>query len=267
MNTEKQLISLYGGEVEIEFYPNSHRYSLKGQKDWLISVTTITGIIDKSRFLMPWAVNECVSYVQGELAKREDLHIPKEEVVRLILEGAEQYKIKREVAASIGDKVHEFAEKFTLAQLKQGEMPVITDEMEEKVVQGINAFLEWYNSHNIQFLEAERIIYSREYGYVGKCDGIALVDCKKTILDYKTGKGIYDDFKFQVAGYRIAYEEETKKVLDQSLILHFSKDDGNFTVYPIENKTYELDALAFKGLLLAKKRLKELEKEYYAKQH
>ncbi len=263
MSAEKQLIKLYNGKVEIEFWPNSHRYSLKGSKEWLLSVTSITGIVDKSRFLIPWAVGECVSFVQAELAKLQDVHITKEEAMRLVIEGAEQHKRKKEAAASTGDQVHTFAEQFALSRIKQGQEPTIRDEMGIDVIRGINGFLEWYNAHDIEFLEAERVVYSQSREYVGKCDGVAIVDGKKTLLDYKTSKGIYDEYKFQVAGYRLAWEEENKKKLQQSLILHFGKETGDFQVCAIDNKNHKLDASTFGALLIAKKRLKELEKEYY----
>jgi hypothetical protein len=56
MPTNKVLKSVYNGEVSIEFFPDSHRYRKIGERSYLISVTTATGIIDKSRPLILWAL-------------------------------------------------------------------------------------------------------------------------------------------------------------------------------------------------------------------
>ena len=56
---------MYGGEVVINFYPDSHKYKLEGSKDWLVSSTGATGIIDKSTPLIIWAVGLTTQHVRS----------------------------------------------------------------------------------------------------------------------------------------------------------------------------------------------------------
>jgi ATP-dependent exoDNAse (exonuclease V) beta subunit len=53
------------------------------------------------------------------------------------------------------------------------------------------AFLKWKTDNDVEFLEVERLVYSKQYEYVGRFDLIAKVNGKKMLIDYKTSKGFY----------------------------------------------------------------------------
>lgn len=257
--SEKITKELYKGEVKIDFYPESHRYKKVGEKTYLISATAVTGIIDKSRFLIPWAVGLASTYIKSYLENSKALQFTTEELLPIIDEACQQHTIKKEQAADIGSQVHDWAMKFGMAKLGLCEAPELTDEMDEKVVLGINAFLDWYNNNKVEFLETEKMVYSRQYGFVGITDLVAKVNDKKLIIDYKTGKGIYSEYNYQVAGYRGAYEEEHGKV-NGGLILHFSKETGEFSTKELTDEDHEKDYKVFLSLLTVKLREKELAK-------
>lgn len=72
--TEIIPVILYNGTVKIDFYPNSHAYKLDGQR--LSGVTTIGGIVDKSRPLMIWQGRLIENYLKGiPLEHRTDKEI------------------------------------------------------------------------------------------------------------------------------------------------------------------------------------------------
>lgn len=256
MTTTKE-VSLYDGKVNITFYPDSHRYKLEGEKTYLISVTSCTGMIDKSRFLIPWAVGLTTSYIRQYLETMAGTMISPSEIEMILDEAAKQHTIKKEQAADIGHQVHAWCEKFAKAKMEETSLPEIPDNTDPKVVAGINAFMEWYTTNNVKFMFTERMIYSRKHKYVGLADFIANVNGKVVVGDYKTGKNLYTDAFYQIAAYREAYnEEQGMPVITGSLLLHFDKETGEFRAKEMAN--HKKDFAAFKGCLAIKKREKEL---------
>lgn len=258
---------LYNGTIGIEFYPDSHRYKKEGEKTYLISVTAATGIIDKSRFLIPWAVNLDFAHLRQFLESMTGHTLSPEEIYPVIDEACKQHTIRKEEAADIGSVVHDFAENF--AKFKTGQVaicPEITDDLPEGAINGINAFLDWFNSNDVEFLNAEQLLYSKEHDYAGLADAVAKVNGKHLLIDYKTGKAIYNEAHYQVAGYVMAHEEEFKTELDGALILNFDKETGLLKdVQEIGRDDIEKNKETFLNCLGVKRREKELNKAYYAK--
>lgn len=256
--TEKITKKLYGGNVVIDFYPTSHRYKLAGQRSFLISVTAATGIIDKSRMLIPWAVNLGIDHIRQYLEERAGEKFTAEELYSILDEARTKHTQKKEEAASIGGLVHAWAEAFAESKINGTEPPEISDDMPEPVLNGISGFLDWYNSHNVEFIENERMLYSKIYEYVGITDAIAKVNGKKVIIDYKTSKNIYSEMHYQLSAYFNAYEEETADTLDGAMILHFCKETGNFEAKEINREDLVMNFNTFINCLNIKRREKEL---------
>ena len=257
MATETLTKSLYGGSIEMLFYPASHRYKLAGQKDWLTSVTSVTGLIDKSRILILWAIGLADTHISTFLAERGDM-VDKKEIERIVAEALRKHQEIKDEAAGVGKLIHAYAEAYAKAKTEGASMPAIGADLPDQVIAGINSFLDWVKKHNVEFVEAERIVYSKQHGFVGILDAIALVDGKKTLVDYKSGTAVYDESFLQVAAYHEAYREETGENLN-IIIAHFDKNTGDFTVHTqdAEDAT-DKNFAAFLGLLTAKNRLKEM---------
>lgn len=254
--SDKGSILLYGGEVEIDFQTNAfgHWYKHKGQRAGIISVTGATGMIDKSEFLVPWAVNLACAHMRTSLIQQggEQFHI--EYLLPLIEEASKRHTQVKEEAADLGSKVHAFAEEFGIAwKAGKGVVNIEPPETEdERVLNGITAFLDWYNENHVEFLENEVVVYSREHDFVGKMDALIRINGKVYVVDYKTSKGVYSDQILQVHGYRTAWEEEHGKV-DGAVILHFNKETGEFGVYSYDDTDYEFHKPAFLSCLNLKK--------------
>src|SRR3990167_4684173 len=167
---EKILQKLYGGKVSLEFYPDGHTYWVDGKR--VISVTSIIGVLDKSRALIPWAVGEFTNYLRN--------YVGQELTEEHITNGSKQHTIKKEMAASIGDDVHAWIEEF-VKKNKKLDMP----ERRESQI-GVNAFLDWVNENKVKFISSERVIYSKKYDYIGKMDIEANVNGKLCLIDIKT---------------------------------------------------------------------------------
>lgn len=257
--TEKLSVALYGGKVLIDFYPESHRYKKPTERTYLISATSATGVIDKSRFLIPWAAALDQKFL---LAYLEEVQGPftKEELFPIINEAFQQHTIKKEEAGDIGSEVHAWIEKFIKAKMTKTEQPTLDGIENDNVLNGINGFLDWYNAHEVTFTASERLIYSLQHDYCGLTDFTAIVDGKNCVGDFKTGKGVYSDHHYQLSAYWKAIEEEDKSNFDAGIILHCNKETGEFTSHEITKENNELNFPAFLACLSIKRREKELSK-------
>jgi len=241
-------VLLYNKTIKILFDENRHMY-FNDKKEHLMSVTTATGVVDKSGPLMGWAVKMAKNYLIDNWKAGEK--ITESEKIAMIEEAGKQHRIFKKKAADIGTQIHEWAENWIKG--RNPEMP-----KEEKVVNGITAFLKFNQENKVKWKDSERFVYSKKHNYCGILDAVGRIGKELVLIDFKSSNGIYDEMRFQVAAYQLAYEEETEKKIDRSIILRFGKEDGEFEVKELPD--YNKDKKAFLACLELKRRLKELSK-------
>lgn len=212
--------------------------------------TTIIGVLGYNKnVLMRWAAKEAAA-------------------------GRDPFAV-RDVAASIGTLAHAMIEEH------YGEMgwiePRPLDRSEyapadiDKAETAFLAYLEWEGRQDIEVLEAELQLVHPHYYYGGTIDMLCKLNGRRTMVDFKTSKGVYPDHVIQLAAYRTLIVdtvlEDTSASDDllgewveaPSLILHLSKDDGRFTAHEYKPKQLEVFTEAFfhaYELYYLKKRLK-----------
>ena len=211
---------LYKGEITILFddslgfngKPKHAYYILEGEKKRrLCGVTTYLNIVDKSQVLIPWAVRTTVEYIRKNLDQLQN--DPK-----VLLEAARQESDnQKNIAGEIGSAIHSWIEKHI-----KGEQPEMPED--DKVLQGVNSFLQWIDENKVEFIESEKIVYSRKYDYIGTLDIIAKINGGLYLLDIKTGNSIYPEYKMQTAAYLKADMEERGTKYDGRIILRISKE-------------------------------------------
>jgi hypothetical protein len=99
-------------------------------------------------------------------------------------------------------------------------------EIEDKMMRG---FFNWYKDFEPETSESELIVWSDKYKYAGTLDWIGYITTTKNkkirgkneyklvkekvlcIVDWKTGKGLYESYDLQVSSYLKAYCEMHKK--------------------------------------------------------
>ncbi len=163
--------------------------------------TTITGVIDKSRFLVPWA---------NRLGREEGIDT----------------KNYVDALAAAGTAAHLMVECwFTGDEADLSEVaPADVDLAENSFIK----FLDWTKQHVIVPIGNEMILVSERYRYGGMCDIYCELDGKKALIDIKTSKRIYDEAFTQVAGgYRPLLLENGYPV-DDTYILRIGRteDEG-----------------------------------------
>ena len=241
-------IKLYNKKIIIKFDEARHIfYGIDGKV--LISVTAATVINHKSGPLMGWAVKSMGEYIMSHW---EEKNIKTNLDMAFLVDNAKrEYRIRKKKAADIGTLIHEWVSNWILG--KNPEMPD-----NDKVVNGITAFLKFQKEHKAKWIESERYVYSKKYKFAGIMDAVAKIDGEMVLVDFKSSNGIYDEMKFQVAGYQIAYEEEMEKKMDKRVIIRFGKEDGEFEMKILDED--EKDKKAFLYCLGVKRRLKEFAK-------
>jgi len=240
-------IQLYNGEIVITFDDERHKF-WRDDGNPILSVTAATEVIDKSGPLIGWAVNEMANYLIKNFSL--DQIKTEQEKVSMILLAKSSYREASQKARDIGSEIHDWINKWI-----RGEKPSIPKD--PLVLNGVNAFLKWINKRDVEFVESEKVIYSKQYDYAGFLDTEAKIGKKLCIIDFKSSKGIYTEMRYQVAAYQQAREEEMKKKYDSRWIVSLGKENGEFQAVELDDQ--EKDLKAFLGALNLKKRLLELE--------
>jgi hypothetical protein len=262
--SQTERTELYGGQVVIEFTKKGHKYTVtdKGKTFKPPSVTGITGVIDKSGPISGWAVNVTLDAIKHAI--HPNIAYPPETLEKIWVAAKKQHYFQKKEAADIGTNAHKWLQLYFAG--KNPELP----KPELPYRAAVDAGLKWATQHNVRFLDSERPIYSRKYKFSGRMDGLAIVDDYLTLVDFKTGNGIYDEAWLQTAAYDFAYEEEMNTInanekgtfiIPQRLVIRLGKLDGHFYSQIQNRDTLKKDWKGFLGAKQLYTRLAEMKKE------
>ena len=229
--TETERHVLYGGAIEIDYYPNSHRYKLvkedgQERKDWLKSPSGIVKYLDKSAPLMHWATR-CFYEAMVE-SMRDGKNFSADDLLSMLEVAKKAYSERREEAANVGTTVHSYAQNhLTLKSVEETEgFAELNEADQQRVRAGAAAFDSWYAQLKGESVASEFLVYSRKEGFTGRADDLVRKHDGLFLLDYKTSKGIYTDQIYQVTSYMKAREEEyPEERIDGAILLHLCKED------------------------------------------
>lgn len=68
-------------------------------------------------------------------------------------------------------------------------------------------YLEWERQHSVEPLIVEEALVSNDLMFGGTPDFYGTVDGQLTLIDFKTGKAIYEDYWYQLGGYSLLLAE------------------------------------------------------------
>lgn len=268
---EKLVAELYNGDIKVEFNPANHCYTVNGKRAGA-SVTAITGIVDKSTPLKYWVANLIAEFLH-------DIKKAGRAITKKNIEEARALHTKTsDEAKSKGQIVHDYAEQFAIAQIAGLEAPEIPED-DEQVANGILAFLKWTDQKQVKFLDAEKIVYSKEHDYIGLMDVKFTMGAEEHKIihagDYKTGSprknkrmrdkkpvyflDPYPEHRYQVSAYQEADAEESGTEYGNKWIMYFDKENGDFHAFECEE--HEDDLLTFYACKRVLMRGKELNKQ------
>jgi len=174
---------------------NAHIRYKNSRGDIVPGVTTVLGVLNKPA-LVKWANN-------------------------LGLQGIDSTKFVDE-KASIGTLAH-----YLIMCHFEGVEPDVSDFTPNQIAQAKNSllsFYQWEGLHSIRPVLVEAPLVSDEYGYGGTVDLYAEVDDKPTLIDFKTGKGIFPEMFYQLAAYNRLLDEKGYATKD-ALILRIGRNE------------------------------------------
>ena len=201
---------LYDGEIELVFDEAKHRYLVDGK--YVPGVTTALGVINKPA-LIPWAVNKATKYIEDRITP--GVALDEVEIDSMLRKAKWAHKDFTDEAATMGTKVHQYIESSM-----RGFAPMMPTNT--KMRRAIKQFHEFWDEADIEVIDIEKPVYSREYGYAGTYDLKCKLNGKLTVLDWKTGSGIYDTHILQGGAYAQADAEETGDEIEQIAVVNCS---------------------------------------------
>lgn len=157
--------------------------------------TTITGLLNKP-FLVTWAN-------------------------RLGLEGIDSSTYTDE-AAKVGTLAHALIQ----ADLQDDTIDrnLYSPQQMDLAENAVLSFFEWKSHHQIKVIFCEKQMVSDTMLYGGTVDCYCKLDGKPTLLDFKTGKAIYEEYFVQLAAYAELLRENGYPV-EQVRILRVGRDE------------------------------------------
>lgn len=220
----KQL-SLYGGDVLLDFDEAAHAYKWAGK--FVPGVTRVLQILNKPA-LVQWSANCAVQYItdgyKAKLEAGDELELSS--FLSLCQEAKTAHRRISKEATDVGSLVHQFAERVLVD--RRAALP-----SDPQAAKGAEAFLSWFHAHDIEPIHVERMILSRHWYYAGTVDFFGKIDGELCVLDFKTSSGLYLEMLLQLAAYAVALEEETGERIEDGLVIHLDKKTGKPTPYPV----------------------------------
>ena len=177
---------------------NAQAHTRYKTKDGIIvpSVTTITGLLNKPALVI-WAN-------------------------KLGLAGIDSTKYVDKLA-EIGTLVHQ----MILDYFKKVETDFsdYSPETRDKAENSFLSFLEWAKGKDIEPLALEIEAVSESLRFGGKFDFYGFVNGIKTLIDFKTGSGIYSEMGIQLSAYKCLLEENNIGNPEQCMIVRIPRDE------------------------------------------
>lgn len=246
---------MYGGKFSLYFEPVKHIYytfDVNGDKYEVPGVTSIGDVLDKSGPLTAWAAKMVTVGLEQRLAGGwvvdGKLAIPYNTFQALLLEAKSHFRDIQEEALDIGSIAHDWLEKYQKYWIRFGFAPssaVLPPPQNEKARNCVEAALEWFSRHQVTFLDTERKVLSVEHMYCGTMDARWRYDScgdpaccvfagpVAAVVDLKSSKRIYEEYRLQTAAYTKGFEEEFPDSYHNGrLIMRLDKEgDGVETAY------------------------------------
>lgn len=236
-----------------EFNEKLHRHKLNGKS--LTGVTTVLGVVSKGDGLIQWAANEAVEYVKShsDSEKKGVDDFWTYSIKESELNNAKTaWKGTRDKAAEQGTDVHAIIEDLVNHAIhSRGKLTVDSHENKQ-----VDNFIKWAITNDVEFLESEIKLYSKELWCGGICDLVFKKGGKLYIGDIKTSKSVYPTYFWQMAAYQFMLKEMGRyDGVFGACVIRVGKD-GTFET--AENYAYDDNIEGFKAALTVYRKLQAI---------
>ena len=117
------------------------------------------------------------------------------------------------------------------------------------------AFLDFEKAHDLEVIATELVLVSEEYQYGGTLDLVCYLDGIKSLIDFKTGSGVYPEHRIQLAAYEHLWYENKGEALEK-WIVQLGKKDGS--LHPHKYNGLKAEWEVFQHLLALHRLKKEV---------
>lgn len=185
----------------------------------LPSVTTIIGRFKESGALLYWANN---AGLEGKTL--DQARIP---------------------AATAGTMAHNLVE----SHLNKRPLPELTGDADviAKARRAFDAFLTWSEMSRLEVRHTEVSLASATYRFGGTLDAIGIINGGNglALIDWKTSNSIYADYLYQLAAYKLLWEENYPEhpITGGAHLCRFAKEEGDYAHHHFPS--LELEAKTF----------------------
>lgn len=200
------------------------------------SVTSIIGVLDKPA-LPRWAAKEVAAFAVGN--KASWVNLP-DDAANDMLKSA-PWRM-RDKAADTGTNAHSILEQFAL----HGVPTFFPPDVPQSVISGLAEFWLTFQPHVIA---CEQTVWNSTIGYAGSFDLIAIINGKTTLIDLKTGAGVYGSTALQLAAYAKGEEIITADgttiampVVEAYAVLHVPQNGKPWALVPMDVTDQEFNA-------------------------
>lgn len=195
----------------IKFYPKSHRYKNTETGEWIPSVTTIAGMLDKP-YLMEWAAREAAT--AGVMSMAEHEGALDENIVGAFIESSRAApRNQRDHGRLVGSDVHERIH-CHFDPHRERDPNVEDGGMEADLA--FEAFEQWLELADIaEVLLVEQVVVHPSGLYVGTPDllfrsisgQVCLTDFKTSNQSESNPLALYPEYLLQLCAYKEAIEQ------------------------------------------------------------
>ena len=268
----------YAHTIRLDYDDKAHVYLKDGVPQ--DGVTTVVKILDKSEALINWACKMMFQKALSLIAfyrheQTGEISVSYEEFEELLNTARIAHRERLEEAADVGKTAHAWVEQFikaTIRRDRQARRDLLAHlPSDPRAASCCRAALKWMVSHNVRWLQTEKKIYSRQWGYAGTADGLCVCDScgdrlccptefsgRLSLADWKSSNALHIEYLFQTAAYEQAIEEEWKVDIIDRWVLRLDKTTGKFDPWHLEAETFDRDFAGFITCLEAVRTVKDV---------
>lgn len=137
--------------------------------------------------------------------------------------------------SGFGTKMHDAYEQL----LKGASLSLISEYKTRKEKKHLASFAQWFEDYKPTDLEPEAVVASLKYKYAGTLDLVCKINGRLTLIDFKTGSGIYYAHHLQVLAYKKAWEEMYhKRIKDLYILRTGTKHKAGYEFKKMEGKKF-----------------------------
>lgn len=220
------------------------------------SVTTVIGAVLAKPALIEWAYRKGIEALGNELSAPPPYadHEETEQARAKWVEEASARAIEdrahdrqRRGAANIGTVTHEMIKAHV-----SGEGAPSFPDADAETLDGARAcfsrWLAWFVRNDPEKIAAEQSLVDDDLGYGGTFDFLCRIDGRVVLVDWKTGRDVYDDVVYQLGAYDNLVTKHGLTPTDGALVVNIPQD-GDVQAIEVPTRQVAAGFAGFKSML------------------